>query len=92
MGRNKQTPIEQRNGTIAHVLAQYQDELFNLINSDKLLAVHKKVMVLLDDPSITDREAQQKAKDLFNHCLCHNKKSLYYSTLMTYLTGMKVSL
>ena len=77
-------------GTIAHLLTNNKEELFSLINADQFEKLQTRVNELLDNPSIAKNPAVVEAKLTLRRCAV--KKKLYYSTLMTYLTGMKVSI
>lgn len=83
----KEKDLQQTKGTIAYVLTQHQDELYALINAGQIEQCRVRSIELLDDPSITDKNAVVNAKNV----LKTSKINLFLSTLMTYMTGMKVS-
>ena len=77
--------ISKRNGTIAHHLVKNKDKLWACGNDVK--AMRRVALELLDDPSLTDREAVEQAKRIFMTA----KDNLFISCLCTYMTGEKVS-
>ena len=81
--------LSSRTGTIANVFSKHRNELFVLIEEDKFQQLQTTVNSLLDDPSLKNNPAIEEAKRVLNKC--SSKKNLYYSTLVTYMTGMKVS-
>lgn len=86
MSKN-QKDISERKGTIAYVFKQHLDELYECLDWYGVPEARKKVLQLLDDPSITDVEAVAQAKQIFATAKPH----LFLSTLVTYMTGVKVS-
>ena len=85
----KNPDLTTKRGTIANLLSKNKEELFELINLDEYQKLQIRVNELLNDDSIKNNPAVVEAKmNLSRHA---NKKNLYYSILMTYLTGMKVS-
>ena len=81
------TAIEKRKGTIAKVLTDHQSELYALLDEGNVKECRKKVIELLDDPSITDKAAVTTAKKVFSR----PGDNLFLSCLVTYMSGMKVS-
>lgn len=85
----KEKELSEKRGTIANVFNKHRDELFNLIAANRFKDLQLKVNSLLDDPKLEDNPATDEARRVLEKC--SKKQNLYYSTLMTYLTGMKVS-
>lgn len=79
--------IEKRNGTIANVLTNHQAELYALLDEGDVRGCRKKVIELLDDPSITDKKGVATAKKVF----ARPGDNLFLSCLVTYMSGLKVS-
>lgn len=75
--------------TIKQVLNENVTELYDLINKNQYKRLTVRVQELLNDERIKTNEATSKAKVIFANC--ERNKNLYYSTLMTYITGIKVS-
>ena len=81
----------ERKGTIANELTKHKDEIYALCNSpNQLNELHDKVMSILDSDALKDNLKVDEAKKVLESC---KKKGFnaYTSTLMTFLTGMKVS-
>ena len=72
-------------GTIAKHLTAHQDEIFACGNNVQLM--RKKVLELLDEPTLKDKKAVANAKDVLSKA----HPSLFLSSLVTYMTGDKVS-
>lgn len=81
--------LSSKKGTIANVFTKKRDELFTLIETNQYEKLQSVVNELLDDPSLKGNPAVAEAKLTLKKCSA--KRNLYYSTLMTYMTGMKVS-
>ena len=79
--------LQKTKGTIAYVLTEHRDELYGLINAGKIEECRARAIELLDDSSIIDKKAVAQAKDV----LRKKYQNLFLSSLMTYMTGMKVS-
>lgn len=77
--------IQNQKGTIAYVLTKNTDKLWAC--GDNIKAMREVAIKLLDDKSITDKEAVIKARKIFQTA----KDNLFLSTLMTYMTGDKVT-
>lgn len=76
-------------GTIAYALTQNLDSLFQAINQGVCTKdLHSAVCKILDnDTSLKTGDVANAKNILFKHL---NNKNLYCSTLMTYMTGLKV--
>ena len=81
--------ISNKKGTIANVFTKHKDKLFQLIQMDQYNQLRQEVDSLLNDPELKHNSAVEEARVTLDRC--SRKKNLYYSTLMTYMTGMKVS-
>ena len=81
--------LSSKKGTIANVLSEKRNEIFDLINKDNYIKLQILINDLLNDKSLKGNKAVEEAKQTL--LKCSRKKNLYYSTLMTYMTGMKVS-
>lgn len=81
--------LSSKKGTIANVFSKKRNEIFELINNDDYIKLQSLINDLLNDKSLKGNNAVEEAKQTLNRCA--RKKNLYYSTLMTYMTGMKVS-
>ena len=81
------TELHNRKGTIAYIFNKHQIELFDLINENNILGARQRALELLNDPTITDKNAVITAKNIFTR----SKDNLFLSSLMSYMTGMKVS-
>lgn len=81
--------LSTKKGTIANVFTKHQEELFELINQNKFTELKSRVDALLSDKSLSNNPAILEAKEVFKKS--SKNPSLYYSILMTYMTGMKVS-
>ena len=79
--------IEKRKGTIANVLTNHQAELYEFLDVGDVKNCRKRVIELLDDPSIKDKAAVITAKKVF----ARPGDNLFLSCLVTYMSGMKVS-
>ena len=79
----------QKTITIKQVLNENVTELYDLINKNQYKRLTIRVQELLNDERLKTNEATPKAKAIFANC--ERNKNLYYSTLMTYITGIKVS-
>lgn len=77
--------ITKNKGSIANHLNNNRDKLWACGNDTR--AMRRVALELLDDPSLTDKEAVVKAKRIFQTAKDH----LFLSCLMTYMTGDKVS-
>lgn len=76
--------------SIKTVLSEHQDELFALSASIHTFSqLKKKVNELLDSEDLKENKSVTDAKLVFQNCSNHYNR--YLSTLMTYMTGMKVS-
>lgn len=82
--------LSTEKGTIANVLEKHKDELFELIQLNDFEKLKKRVNELLDDSSLKNNSAKEEAKQILNKAAV--RPNYYYSVLMTYLTGMKVSI
>lgn len=81
------TALEKRKGTIANVLTNHQAELYEFLDVGDIKSCRKRVIELLDDPSIKDKAAVATAKKVFTR----PGDNLFLSCLVTYMSGMKVS-
>lgn len=79
--------LHTKRGTIAYILNQNKDILFDLINKNNIGGARTKAVELINDGSITDRSAVITATEIFTK----SKDNLFLSSLMSYMTGMKVS-
>lgn len=79
--------IEKVEGTIAKVLTDHKDELFELIGQGKIRQARDLAIKLMDDESLQKNSARLTAKNLFTK----TPNNLFLSCLMTYMTGSKVS-
>ena len=75
--------------TIKQVLNENVTELYDLINKNQYKNLTVRVQQLLDDERLKTNKDVAKAKTIFTNC--ERNRNLYYSTLMTYITGIKVS-
>lgn len=74
-------------GTIAYSLTAHQKELFDMVESNVAQTkLHAAVCNILDQDESLRKEDVIKCKEILSHSF-GNK---YLSTLMTYMTGMKV--
>lgn len=80
-------PIQNIPGTIAYILDQHRDELFDLINQNKIAEARQKALSLIQDKSIKDKQAVIRATKAFTK----PNNNLFLSSLMAYMTGMTVS-
>ena len=80
-------PINTIPGTIAYILDQNRNELFDLINKNKIAEARQKALMLIQDKSIKDKKAVITATNVFTK----SNNNLFLSTLMSYMTGLKVS-
>lgn len=80
-------PINTIPGTIAYILDQNRNELFDLINKNKIAEARQKALMLIQDKSIKDKKAVITATTVFTKA----NNNLFLSTLMSYMTGLKVS-
>lgn len=78
--------ITKNSGSIANLLTKNRDRLWACGNDVR--AMRKVALELLDDPSLTDKEAVVKARRIFQTA----KDNLFLSCLMTYMTGDKVTI
>lgn len=81
------TDLHTKRGTIAYILNQNKDTLFNLINNNEINKARQKAIELISDDSITDKKAVITATNVFKK----SKDNLFLSSLITYMTGLKVS-
>lgn len=79
--------LHTKRGTIAYILNQNKDILFDLINKNDLYGARTKAVELINDGSVSDRGAVITATEIFTK----SKDNLFLSSLMSYMTGMKVS-
>ena len=84
----KEKELFEKRGTIAKVLMKHKDELFTLIENNNYPRLRVRVQELLDDSSLRDNPKVIEAKRTFYNI---KNPNLYYSTLITYMTGEKVS-
>ena len=75
--------------TIMQVLNENQKELYDMINKNQYRNLTARVQELLNDDRLKTNKDVAKAKTIFANC--ERNRNLYYSTLMTYMTGIKVS-
>lgn len=80
-------PLHTIPGTIAYVLNQHKDELFDLLSKDKVNETREKVLMLIQDKSIKDKQAVIDATKAFSK----TNKNLFLSILTAYMTGVAVS-
>ena len=80
-------PINTIPGTIAYILDQNRNELFDLINKNKIAEARQKALMLIQDKRIKDKKAVITATTVFTK----SNNNLFLSTLMSYMTGMTVS-
>ena len=80
-------PINTIPGTIAYILDQHRNELFDLINKNKIAEARQRALMLIQDKSIKDKKAVITATTVFTKA----NNNLFLSTLMSYMTGMTVS-
>lgn len=79
------TDLSKRSGTIANHLTKNCDKLWACGNDvKKMRAV---ALRLLDSPTLTDKEAVEQAKKIFNTA----KDNLFISCLVTYMTGEAIT-
>lgn len=75
--------------SIRRVFTKNQEELFALCqNRAQFIQLQQKVDELLNSDELKDNKSVLDAKIIFNNCKVNYNR--YVSTLMTYLTGMKV--
>lgn len=79
--------LHTKRGTIAYTLNQHMPELFDLINKNNIKGARKKAVQLITEANISDKQAVLTATDIFTNA----KDNLFLSSLMSYMTGMKVS-
>ena len=77
--------LTKYNGTIANHLTAHKDEIWACGNDIKRM--REVVTKLLDSPNLKDKKAVYEAKQIF--AKAHD--SLFLSSLVTYMTGEKVS-
>ena len=76
--------------SIKTVFNAHLNEIYSYLNYREDFGLLKqKVNTLLDDEELKDNESVQEAKQIFKQC--SNNYNRYVSTLLTYLTGIKVS-
>ena len=80
--------LSTKKGTIAKVLTDHRNEIYTLIEQNKYNQVQMKVDELLNDPSLKGNPATAEARQTLKKC--SRNPNLYYSTLITYMTGVKV--
>ena len=80
-------PINEIPGTIAYILDQNRDDLFDLINQNRIKEARQKALTLIHDESIKDKQAVHIA----NQALSRPNDTLFLSVLMSYMTGLTVS-
>lgn len=85
----KDTDLTKKRGTIAKVLADHKEELYALMGQNKYAQVQLRVDELLNHPSLKGNPAVEQAKLTLKQS--SRNPNLYYSTLFTYMTGLKVS-
>lgn len=83
----KNISIEKRKGTIAWYFTKNQDSIYAPLYKNDIKSAKKVVLELLESPEITDEPAREKAKSIFSGKI---STSNFLSTLVTYMTGMKV--
>lgn len=72
------------------VLMKHKDELFEYcVDKSQFRQLQAKVSEILDSEELKDNTSVGEVRTIFNNC--RSNYSRYLSTLMTYLTGMKVS-
>lgn len=72
------------------VLMKHKDELFNYcVSKAQFRQLQAKVEEILNSEELKDNTSVDEVKMIFNNCKSNYNR--YISTLMTYLTGMKVS-
>lgn len=69
--------------SIANLLTEKREWLWEC--GDNIPEMRRRALSLLEDPRLTDKESVAKAKRIFSTA----KDSLFMSTLITYMTGMK---
>ena len=77
--------LTRYNGTIANHLMSHKDEIWACGNDVKKM--REVVIKLLDAPTLKDKKAVFEAKEIFRK----SHDSLFLSSLITYMTGEKVS-
>lgn len=77
--------LTKYNGTIAKHLMSHKDEIWAC--GDNVRQMREVVIKLLDEPTLKDKKAVFEAKEIFRKA--HD--SLFLSSLITYMTGDKVS-
>lgn len=77
-------PLNETRGTVAYHLTKNKDKLWACCSNIK--AMRALAIKLLDDESITDKDAVAKAKKIFTT----TKDNLFLSCLCTYMLGEKV--
>lgn len=75
--------------TIKQVLNENTTTLYAMIDKGQYRELTCKVQELLNDERLKTNKDVEKAKTIFRNC--ERNRNLYYSTLMTYITGIKVS-
>lgn len=78
--------LSKKRGTIAHYLTKHQDEIYACGND--VYRMKQVVLDLLRKDEIQDNPETPEAIRILSSC----KGALFLSTLVTYMTGMKVSL
>ncbi len=73
--------------TVCTALNKRQPEIYNALNKNDVSKARQIALECLDDPKITDLTAKAQAREIFSH----SNQNLFLSTLMTYMTCMKVS-
>ena len=81
------TKTKTKNISIAHILNKHIDEIFSLINDNNISGARKLVIELINNNEITDKQAVITANNIFKTA----KDNLFLSSLMSYITCMKVS-
>lgn len=76
--------------SIKTVFNAHLNEIYAYLNfKEEFSALKEKVNNLLDDEELKNNESVQEAKQIFKQC--SNNYNRYVSTLLTYITGIKVS-
>lgn len=75
--------------SISTILNKNKEAIYSLLNEYKVEEARLKVLELLDCAELKNNSAVYKAKNAFQSC--KYKQSLFLSTLVTYMTCIKVN-
>jgi hypothetical protein len=79
--------LHNKKGTIAYVLNEAKEELFTLINTNDIRGARNKAVEIINTGNVSDKKAVVTATMVFRE----SKDNLFLSSLMSYMTGLKVS-